>query len=235
MAYDFQGLVNDVLLEVNESTLDTETEFNAAVGFHKWVKNAVNWAINYIYFEEDCEWPFAKVNGTVTCTIGQGDASTPLTLATAASYDWDSFYIPYMTGFTYPEQRRLPWITLNDYRANAFDSDMNNLNTTTAFTTKPRNIVRAQDNKLIITPLPDAAYDINYEYFAYPVPLINATDTTLIPEMYRGVIGIGALYRVYRFRSDLEMANITLDDFKDQINQMRRLLIPQEESIRFVG
>lgn len=233
MAYDYQGIVNDVLLELNEQTLDLVSEFNSAVGFHAFAKLAVNWSINYINKEEDWEWPWNKTVGTVVCTPGQGDLNTPITLSTAASIDWDSFYIAYDA--LLPEkndQQRLPTINLSVYRQRYFDEDVAKNNSTTPLRTKPKFVVRDQDNKLILTGIPDQAYTIKYEYFAYNTPLSAPTDTTNIPEAYRHIIVKGALARCHAFRADENMYNFTMDEFKDDINAMRRVLIPQEVTMQ---
>lgn len=235
MAYDFQGIVNDVLLELNETELDSESKFNSAVGFHKFVKSAVNWSINYIHKEEDWEWPFNKTAGSVVLTAGQGDATTPITLATAASYDWDSFYLAYDALLDKPSQQKLNPMDLSEYRARYFDRDVNNNNLSTPARGKPNYIIRTQDNKAMVTPIADAAYTLKYEYFAYNTPLSTYTSTTSIPESYRHIIVKGALARCYAFRSDENMYNFTMAEFKDDINAMRRVLIPQEESMKYLG
>lgn len=235
MAYDYQGLVNEVLLEVNEEELTTSAEFNAAVGMHKFVKSAVNWSINQICRRQDYEWPFLKATGTITCVPGQGDLSTAVSLTTAASYDWDSFYIANDPLLDEPDQRRLPWITLSKYREANFDRDVNSQASSIDTRAKPRYVVRNTDNKLILTPIPDVAYTVKYDYFRYNTQLSAYNDVPIIPEVYEHIIVKGALARVYGFLSDENLFQFTMKDFDDDIKDMRRILIPQEEAMRFIS
>lgn len=235
MAYDYQGLVNDVLLELNETELSSTTLFNNAVGFHKFAKSAINWSINYIHKEEDWKWPFNETTGSLTLTAGQGDLSTPSTLATSAYVDWDSFYIARDALLDNPDQQKLYSIPLEEYRKRYFDIDVANNNLSTPARDKPIKIVQLNDNKVAFTPIPDAAYTVKYKYYAYNTQLSATTDTTVIPEVYRHIIVKGALARCYAFRSDENMYKFTMDEFKDDINAMRRVLIPQENNARYAG
>lgn len=236
MAYDYQGLVNDVLLELNEEELSSSSDFNSAVGFHKFVKSAINWSINELHRQEDWCWPFNKTTGTVTCVAGQGALDNPYTLATAASYDWNSFYITYNGSLTTSkDQSKLSDINLSTYRDLYFDNDINNNNLATPKRGKPGFVVRATDNKLILSPIPDQAYIIKYDYFAYNTQLSAYNDIISIPESYRHIITTGALIRCYAFRSDETMHQFAKKDFEDYINDMRRALIPQEKALRPIG
>lgn len=91
MAYDYNymGLVNKVLKDLNEVQL-TSLTFDNAVGFHAAVKDYINDAIQDIYEWEDTEWPFAWDSLTFTTTIGQVLYTKDATLT---SVDWDSFAI----------------------------------------------------------------------------------------------------------------------------------------------
>lgn len=233
MAYDFQGLVNDVLLELNEPELSSEAAFNNAVGFHKFAKNAVNWSINYINKEEDWEWPFNFVNGTIVCVAGQGGINNPYT-PDPIVYDWDSFYVAYNGALTTgKENRNLTPIDMSEYKSSYMDRDINGNNATPpAGRGKPRYIVRNTTNDIIVTPIPDQAYNISYRWLDTQTSLSLYTDVSAIPAQFRDVVVKGALVRCYAFRGDENMYKLYLEEFKDDINAMRRILIVQEDTLK---
>ncbi len=88
--YTYMGIANEVLQSLNEVTFDSETEFNNAVGFHQFVKDAINRTISSIYTMGDNEWNFQATKTTQVLSIGDNTYNFP---TAASKVDWGSFYI----------------------------------------------------------------------------------------------------------------------------------------------
>lgn len=227
MAYDYIGLSNEVLKALGEETFADSTEFDAAVGLHNYVKCAINYSIVDIYNQEQNEWSFAKTTDTVTLVAGTLEYSLN---ANAASVDWDSFFIQYDAALTSPDHKELNFISYDKYKKYNRETEENAL--TSDEYNKPDNVVRTLDNKAIFYPKADAAYTIEYEYFAKPTELSSSTDVPSIPSMYRHIIVLGALVYMHHYLDDEVKAQQTERMFKDKVNDMRRALIPQDDTAR---
>lgn len=227
MAYDYIGLCNEVLKAIGEEIFADSTEFDVAVGLHSYVKCAINYSIVDIYNQEQNEWSFAKTTDTVTLVAGTLEYSLN---ANAASVDWDSFFIQYDAALDKPYHQELEFVSYDKYKKYNRETEENAL--TTAEYNKPENVVRTLDNKAIFYPKSDDAYTVEYEYFARPTELSSSTDTTVIPSMYRHLIVLGALIYVHHYLDDEAKANQTAKMFEDKVNDMRRALIPQDDTAR---
>lgn len=230
MAYDYQGIVNEVLRAIGEVTLDNTTDFNAASKFHAFVKDSVNDSIADIYAREDNNWEFARATGTQTLlTDGTIQYSLP---SDTAWVEWDSFYLNKdlpASGEDAKDLDEIPWET---YREGDF---MDDLNATSDSYTKPDHVIRLTDNDYIISHPADLAYQVKFEYYKNPTVLSAATDVPDIPERFKSVIKIGALVYVYGFRDNAEEMTRAEDKFDFKINEMRRQLIKQTDSMTVVA
>lgn len=234
--YNYIGLVNDVLEEFNEVTL-TAVDFTSVIGFHSLVKNRINTAIADIYAEEDDAWPFTKTTATQILTVGFtggiGGVIPSYTLSGAVSnVDWTSFFIKRNDALADPNAKRLTLISWDNYRDKHRDSDAN-ISVTGPFT-KPDFIARLPNNNWVVSPPADLAYTVNFECSSTPVLLSAATDVPIIPEMYRQVIVDKAIYYAYMFRDNAEEATLANDRYTSGVNRMRRALIPQADTLRFL-
>lgn len=95
MAYDFISISNRALQAVNEDIFADSTEFSAAIGFHQFVKDAVNRTISDILNEEDNTWQFQRTEATQVLTIGTQDYAIN---SSAANVDYNSFFIDKIFG-----------------------------------------------------------------------------------------------------------------------------------------
>jgi hypothetical protein len=57
----------------------------------------------------------------------------------------------------------------------------------------------------------------------------------VVPEQFKEAIVKGGVYWAYMFRDNIEEASIARDDFKADVNNMRRILIPQPYFMRVVN
>lgn len=97
---------------------------------------------------------------------------------------------------------------------------------------QPANVVRMPDNSIILTPVPDRVYTVNYFGFTLPDPLVNYSDVPTIPRQFEQVIIDKALHYAYMFRDNIEEANAAQERYVKNVNKMRRILIPITDSMR---
>jgi len=308
MAYDYIGISNKVLQAFNEVTFADATEFTAATGFQKYIKEAVNEILSEIHSREDNEWPFQLTATTQVVTVGTTDYSTP---ADRSNVDWDSFFIDKVfadetdftsvtadsgtktftiaggsfitegfavgmkvrwtdlsantdadvtintltatvmtvdetvttittpdteftvtNAFNAPDARKLALMNRDTYRNNYLEN-ARNVREPESFG-KPDAIVRNTDNTFTTSPLkPDQTYLIRYEYFDSFTELSAATDVPTIPQRYEKIILDGTKKKGNEFRDNVELAAFFENMFDDGINQMRRNLIPQSDTMRY--
>ncbi len=115
-----------------------------------------------------------------------------------------------------------PKVVLNTRRN---DSPLINPETVTSKRQIPDAVFQAPSLEWGVTPPPDQAYEVVYEYYRVPVDLESATDVPSIPERFRHVIIDGAMYHAYMFRSNEQAANIAKGKFEEGLKRMRTILV----------
>ena len=98
--------------------------------------------------------------------------------------------------------------------------------------TVPGSILPVPNALYILSPEPNKAYEVVYEYYTFPTDLSGATDTTNIPERFRHIIIDGAMYHAYMFRSNSQAATIAKQKFDEGIKHMRSQLINRTPYVR---
>jgi hypothetical protein len=83
-----------------------------------------------------------------------------------------------------------------------------------------------------VTPIPDAAYEVEYVYWSYPSDMTNYNDVAVIPDRFKHVVIDGAMMFMMRFRSNEQSAAMHQNNFEDGIKSMRRVLMDDALSIR---
>jgi hypothetical protein len=149
----------------------------------------------------------------------------------AASFktaDWDSFRINYDAGNGYAA-RKLKQINYDTYLMRFFERDST---ATVGDYDQPIYVYRTPDNKAGFTPVTDAAYSVNYDYYAYHTDLTAATDAMAVPDAFKHVVIDGALYHGYMFRDNVQQASITKAKFDEGVERMRTLLINRFTDVR---
>jgi len=216
-------LTNELLRRLNEVVMDS-TDFSTARNIQALAKDAVNSSVREILHSAQ-EWPFAITTYTETPVAGTKEYSFQ---ADMSSVDWDSFYLKILTSANNnPAKLRL--ITFDDYLSNYRANE--DLAGTGGYTA-PAFVYQTQESKFGITPIPDAAYEVEYKYWSFPGDLSAYTDTTIIPERFKNVIIDGAMMYMMLFRSNEQSAVIHRDKFDQGIRMMRRLLLDDPVSVR---
>jgi hypothetical protein len=223
MAYNFLGLVNEVNRRLNEVELTT-ANFANAKGFYSQAKDAVNSAIKDIH-QSQIEWPFNHVEQEETLTAGETRYSFP---ADANSVDMDSFRIKKDSTLNNATEK-LRIISYEEYLEKFVDQEYT---ADTSVRSVPEYVFRAPSMEYGVVPCPDQAYEIVYEYYRNNVDLVNATDVSVIPEIYKHVIIDGAMYYAYLFRGNSQDALIMDAKFKQGIKNMRTILINRYDYVR---
>ncbi len=86
-------------------------------------------------------------------------------------------------------------------------------------------VARSSDMKFILTPYPDQAYVVDYEYWKTYTDMVNYNDLSNVPNIFDYVIINGAMKWCYRFRENLEASSAADKDFQDGIKYMRNIYI----------
>ena len=222
MAYDFLGLVNDVNRRLNEVEL-TSNNFASATGFYSQAKDAVNASIRYIN-QSEYNWPFNHVTQTTTLTANTSRYAFP---ADAKVLNFQTFRIKENTSLG-NATTRLTELAYEEY----LDKYVAQEYSTSAGQGVPLYVVQAPDLEFILTPEPDKAYEVVYEYYTFPTDLANATDVTNIPERFRHIIVDGAMYHSYMFRSNMQATMAAKEKFDEGIKHMRSQLINRTPYVR---
>lgn len=221
MAYNYIGLVNDVNNRLNEVELTT-SNFLTATGYFSFAKDAVNASIRHIN-QEEYEWPWNHVEETETLTAGIARYSYP---NDAKTLGMNTFRIKRDNNLNVGTIK-LKVMSYEEYLEKYADAEYN-----TESTGCPTHIVRTPSREIICYPTPNKAYELVYEYYRSGYDLENATDVPSLPEQYRFCIIDGAMYYVYQFRGDTQMADISNEKFKQGIKHLRSLNINRMDYLR---
>ena len=224
MSYTYLGLVNDAALRLNETALTSEN-FSSAIGFYPSLKEAVNSSIRHIN-QAHFFWPY---NHNLEEMELEAGVSRYALVDNSKYTDFGSFRVKRNTDLNVGQGRKLQQLTYAEYLDRYIDQEYETDATKGGV---PRNVVRTPDEEFIIVPMPNLAYEIDYEYYMEPVDLVNATDVPTIPERFRHVIVDGAMYYAYMFRDNIEMANLSQSKFENGIKQMRTLLVNENAYFR---
>ena len=225
MATTYITLVNDLLRRLNEVTLATSGDgFSTAKNVQAIAKDAINNSIREI-LQDGHQFPFLKTTQTQTLTAGTGTYDLPDDMA---SVDWETFYLQALSsaGNT---ARSLPTIPFEEYVRiyKALEE-----NSGTGARTSPDLVYQTSEEKFGVTPLPDAAYVVEYVYYKFPADLSAFDDTMIIPDRFKYIIIDGAMVYMMRFRSNEQSAQIHQAKFQEGIKAMRRLLLDDPLFIR---
>lgn len=218
----YVSLTNDLLRRLNEVPLDTAGDgFTSVRGVQQTAKDAINNSIREI-LQYNQEWPFTLTTETQTLSSGTGTYSFPADLN---KVDWDSFYIKKLeSAQNHPQKLSVVGYTdyLRTYRPIEDTTGVNGYGV-------PMVVYKTQESKFGVTPVPDAAYQVEYKYWSFPADLNLYSDETVIPDRFRHVIVDGAMVYMMRFRSNDQQGEIHRQKFEKGIQDMRRLLLDYPE------
>jgi len=228
MAYNFLGLVNAMNRRLNEVEL-TSSNFSTATGFYSQAKDAVNAAIRYLN-QSEYFWAFNHNTKEQTLVANTSRYAFP---TDAKVVNFNTFRIKENTTLG-NATTRLTEIAYEDYLDRYVEQEYN----TSSGQGVPTQVAQAPDLKFILTPEPDKAYELVFEYYNFPTDLSAATDAPTIPERFKHVIVDGAMHYGYLFRGNTQDAMVMKEKFDEGIKHMRSQLInrtPYVRSYMFTG
>ena len=229
MATTFLSLTNELLRRLNEVVLTTDT-FSTAKNVQALAKDAVNSSVREI-LQDGHQFPFLKVAYSQTLTAGTGTYDFQSDMSTV---DWDTFYLKTLSSES-NTAKSLPAISFESYTRNYRTLEDASGE---AGRSAPTMVYQTAEEKFGVTPIPNAAYVVDYVYYKFPNPMgINAStgaatngtdstyDTPIIPERFNYIIVDGAMVYMMRFRSNEQSAQIHQQKFTQGMKAMRRILL----------
>jgi hypothetical protein len=219
MAYNYIDLTNEVLKKINEVNL-IQANFDTAIGVYADVKSAINSSIRNINTAE-FQWPFNHVTKNLTLTPNQ--VRYPFE-ADAQYIDFKTFRIRGSDVFNIKTRKLFP-IMYEEYIEKFSDFEYR----PASYDKLPNQVFRTPEFAFGIVPAPDQAYVLDYEYYQFPVDLVDWDDVPTIPEMFRYVIFNGAMVEAYLFRGDAEASQLAEQKHEKGIKDMRKILINRYE------
>ena len=222
MAYNFLGLVNAMNRRLNEVEL-TSSNFATATGFYSQAKDAVNAAIRYIN-QSEYFWSFNHTTKEQTLVANTSRYAFP---TDAKVINFNTFRIKENTTLG-NSTTRLTEIVYEDYLDRFVDQEYSS----STGQGVPRHVAQAPDLKFIMTPEPDKAYELVFEYYTFPTDLSATTDAPTIPERFQHVIVDGAMHYGYLFRGNTQDAMVMKEKFDEGIKYMRSQLINRTPYVR---
>lgn len=212
-------LTNELLRRLNEVEIVSEN-FSGVRNIQSLAKDAINSSVRHIN-QVAQEWPFTLVTYTqpLTADVREYDYA-----ADVSSIDLDSFYLkkhPTLNN----QPKKLPVITYAEYLRNHRPQDDNGA------TGAPEYAYMTGKNVIGFTPVPNGAYEVEYNYYTTATDMVAATDVCIVPERFRHVLIDGAMMYMMRFRSNEQSAQIHAAQFDNGIKHMRRILLDDPISV----
>jgi len=221
----FVQLTNELLRRLNEVPLDTAGDgFDTVRNVQSAAKDAINSSLREIY-QNGQEWPFLKNTYTQTLTAGTKEYSFP---SGYSSVDWETFYIKKLSS-----QENAPRVLkpisyeeyLSRYRPMDDTGDASGI-------AVPELVYQTFGDSFGVTPIPDAAYEVEYVYWTIPASLSAYDDVCVIPERFNHVTIDGAMSYMMQFRSNAQSAAMHQEKFQQGIKAMKRVLFDDELRLR---
>jgi len=218
----FLNLTNELLRRLNEVQIDASS-FDSVKNVQALAKDAINSAIREM-LQDAQEWPFTLVTYEHTLSAGTNTYSFPADYSKA---DWDTFYIKQLSSENNTPQK-LELTTYDQYISN-----YRSIEDTSGEDgrTSPRYVYMTHDTKFGVSPVPNAAYVVEYRYWKYPADLVLQDDASIIPDRFKHVVIDGAMMYMMLFRSNEQSASLHSQKFEDGIKTMRRLVMDQPVNV----
>lgn len=219
----YMTLTNRLLERLNEVII-AQSDFASTRGVQAMAKTVINSSIEAINIQE-FEWPFNSAMATETLVAGTEEYTFGATVKTVK---WDTFHLVKDAS-----------LGTNGHRLQFIDRDVRNRylkndddNAGAAGLNVPLYVYPKHGAGFGISPSPDEAYEVTYEYFTYPVRLVAYDDQSTIPPMFDEAIIQGALYHFYMFRDNSEQADKAERNFTGWLGRMRSMLINNYDTMK---
>ena len=222
MPSTYIDLTNALLRRLNEVEIEV-ADFADVRGVQALAKDAVRASIAKINAAE-FEWPFNSAEHSQSLTVGEEDYSWPQFFK---SVEWNSFYIV-NDGTNTNTTTSLDFVSRDYYYDRLRNADLDAGNSGLDL---PKYVFPSHGNGYGVSPSPNKAYALRFRYFLNYAELLNYDDQTRVPSTYDHVLIAGAMYHMYLFRDNSEMAGIAQQEFMAGIKEMQTLLLNKYASI----
>ena len=222
MPSTYIDLTNALLRRLNEVEIEV-ADFADVRGVQALAKDAVRASIAKINAAE-FEWPFNSAEHSQSLTVGEEDYSWPNFFK---SVEWNSFYIV-NDGTNTNTTTSLDFVSRDYYYDRLRNADLDAGNSGLDL---PKYVFPSHGNGYGVSPSPNKAYVLRFRYFLNYAELLNYDDQTRVPSTYDHVLIAGAMYHMYLFRDNSEMAGIAQQEFMSGIKEMQTLLLNKYASI----
>jgi len=223
MPSTYISLCNKVLRRLNEVEI-VEAEFATVRGVQALVKDAVITAQSKIS-QAEFEWPFNAAEETDTLSVGVEEYVWPTFYKTT---DWNSFQIQKSDSLGV-DFTTLKYMDRDEYYQNHRDLDQNSGSVGRGV---PTHVFPSHGNGYGVTPSPNKAYIIKFRYYLNYATLINSNDEARIPDSFDSVLVDGAVYQMYMFKDNMQMAQAAFIAFEQGLKNLQTLFINNYEYIR---
>jgi len=223
MPSTYISLCNQVLRRLNEVEI-SDADFSSVRGVHALTKDAVKAALARIN-QAEFGWPFNAATHTQTLVAGTEEYSWPDNLKTA---DFNSFQVLEDANLG-SRNSVMGSIDRDEYYRYHRDTD-----TTSGAAGRgvPTHIYPAHGSAFGVTPTPDKAYKVKFNYFLNYTDLTFYDDVTRVPTSFDSVLVDGALYHMYMFKDNVESSQAAYVAFEQGIKDLQSLYINQFDYIR---
>jgi len=222
----FYELTNELLRKFNEAEVTT-TSFPSLKGIQAAAKDCIRYSVNEIMDAEN-EWSFNWVTGSQLLVQGQNEYELP---ADCDHADWESFRIQ-KDDVLNVNTTSLPLISKDFWYTNLRPTDEN---AGSDGIRVPESVFMSNYGATLgfgVTPSPDKAYTVEFEYYKVNPELDLYTDEIPIPDRYRFVVMGGALKHFNFFKDNLEQGTFWTKEFERMISGMRKTLAPRKDDLR---
>jgi len=221
----YVSLVNEVLRRLNEVQVDAAGDgFDTLRNVQALAKDAINSSIRRI-LQDGQEWPFIKTTTTQTLTQGVTTYSFP---SDYSSSDWDTYYIKQLSSEGNTPSVLKP-MSHESYTQTHRSTD--DLAPATGLGV-PTQVFQTYGSTFGVTPVPNAAYEVEYTYWSSPTALNLYTDVSSIPDRFSHVVIDGAMMYMMQFRSNAQSAAMHQEAFEDGVKAMRNVLMDDTFQMR---
>ncbi len=225
-------LANLLLRRLLDTEL-TQSNFATATSTQATAKDCIRASVQELYQEEP-NWPFRYRTGSQVLTAGVEQYALPSSTGNEVnSVDWKSFRVQKddtlgiqtipLEYVSHDQWKR--WLRPTDE-----DSDTDGIQVPKYVFLTPG--ASASDYiRFGISPSPDEAYTVLFDYTAIYPEFDAYDDETGIPERFNYVILNYALKHFYMFKDNTEQAGYWSNEAKRSLAIMRRNLIPKKDSM----
>lgn len=211
MPSTFLTLTNQLLRRLNEVEI-AQADFASVRGVQALAKDAINASIAEIN-NQQFEWSFNYTTGSQLLTVGTNLYDFPSDLK---KVDWNSFRIQ-KDDTLGTNTKHLVFISKDQWEDWFKDKD---LDASTDGVNIPLNVFKGDGFQFGVTPSPEQAYTVLFDYYLNFTDLSVYSDTPTIPSNYDTVIIQGAIWHFWNFKDDDTKAAKADEKFRKLLSGM---------------